>query len=517
MPILLAAVVLAILHRRVRRKQRLEDINDKHASLDFGLDVVPASKKTRLPKVPEMTITDVEKQIGARQRGMSLAHDSPFVLPPGLHGSHESLHSLSRSLRDSADPYRPVTFSKSDHQASFSRPSYKDNSSVYSRSSERTNDAANAQLLANATRMSVSHPLRKPVPQPSSGTLAREDSDPFQIKDNVASSPTPSADSLIGVAAAAPQDLLADTAPSHVTYPQPAKATHDLPPPPDAFVQRPVIPNDFGKSNTPRPGEGLMIQVPPPVQSRSSPDRSPAPMAPQHALAPEPEPLDTLYPPQVQEYEHGAGQRLSVMGMRPLPPDDPSDNPEQRANRIRSFYREYFDESKPNPPGHYPQQYQHPYGLAEEDDDYDYNAFADYGGAVYDPASGAFYSVDQPTAAPPRNAMTPPARSAASFRGSGHRSTASTMTGSHARSLPKKRLPPPAALQSLPTPHMLHKADLVGGMSPIDFAPPTSFRDRQMGRRPDSPLGSARPYSPAFKAHMPLVKSYDDLAIMPSP
>ncbi|KMU87309.1 hypothetical protein CIHG_04754 [Coccidioides immitis H538.4] len=39
-------------------------------------------------------------------------------------------------------------------------------------------------------------------------------------------------------------------------------------------------------------------------------------------------------------------RRLTV-GIRPLPPEDPSDNPEQRANRIRSFYKEYFDESKP--------------------------------------------------------------------------------------------------------------------------------------------------------------------------
>lgn len=37
------------------------------------------------------------------------------------------------------------------------------------------------------------------------------------------------------------------------------------------------------------------------------------------------------------------------MGFLPLPPEDPTDNPEQRANRIRSFYKEYFDESKPAP------------------------------------------------------------------------------------------------------------------------------------------------------------------------
>lgn len=34
-----------------------------------------------------------------------------------------------------------------------------------------------------------------------------------------------------------------------------------------------------------------------------------------------------------------------------MPSDDPQENPEERANRIRSFYKEYFDDSKPEPAG----------------------------------------------------------------------------------------------------------------------------------------------------------------------
>jgi len=51
----------------------------------------------------------------------------------------------------------------------------------------------------------------------------------------------------------------------------------------------------------------------------------------------------------------------------------------------------------------------------------------------------------------------------------------------------------------------------------LDFAPPTSFRDRQAGRRPDSPLGVARPYSPAVSPHVPLASPFNELSAMPSP
>lgn len=80
---------------------------------------------------------------------------------------------------------------------------------------------------------------------------------------------------------------------------------------------------------------------------------------------------------------------------------------------------------------------------------------------------------------------------------------------------PKRPLPPPSALNSLPTPSKL-KDDSFALMNSIDFAPPTSYRDRQAGRS-QSPLGERRPYSPSVPSHRPLASAFDELAAMPSP
>ncbi|KAI7202130.1 hypothetical protein KC352_g19148, partial [Hortaea werneckii] len=82
--------------------------------------------------------------------------------------------------------------------------------------------------------------------------------------------------------------------------------------------------------------------------------------------------------------------------------------------------------------------------------------------------------------------------------------------------MPQKKLPPPKPLQGLPTPHKLSDFDSVIS-SPIDFAPPSSFRSRQNSSRPESPLGGEFPYAPAVRAFSPLASSHDDLAALPSP
>jgi hypothetical protein len=222
-----------------------------------------------------------------------------------------------------------------------------------------------------------------------------------------------------------------------------------------------------------------------------------------------------------------ANNRLS-MSLRPMPPstsDDPTENPEERANRIRSFYKEYFDDSKPEPVGgHTYTDYVEDYGSEYQD------------GAVFDPRTGNFV-VAQPNApfAEPitRRAMTPPPRAPPRFRsntgtasGGPHMSNGSMASSQYPppRGMssmsgrlppPKKPLPPPSALSSLPTPAKLTENSMV--FDAADFAPPVSFRERQNGIRPDSPLGSPRPYSPAVRPHTPLVGSYDDLAVLPSP
>jgi hypothetical protein len=165
----------------------------------------------------------------------------------------------------------------------------------------------------------------------------------------------------------------------------------------------------------------------------------------------------------------------------------------------------------------------------------------DYGseyqdGAVFDPRTGNFVVAhpNAPFAEPiTRRAMTPPPRAPPRFRsntGTGprpHMSNSSMASSQYppprgmssmSGRLPapmKKPLPPPSALSSLPTPAKLTENSMV--FDAADFAPPVSFRERQNGIRPDSPLGSARPYSPSVRPHTPLVGSYDDLAVLPSP
>ncbi|EHL03730.1 hypothetical protein M7I_0377 [Glarea lozoyensis 74030] len=222
-------------------------------------------------------------------------------------------------------------------------------------------------------------------------------------------------------------------------------------------------------------------------------------------------------------------KRLS-MGFRPLPPDAVTDvdDPELRANRIRSFYKEYFDESKPEPAGQYYE-------------DYDENYLGD--AAYFDPESNAFV---MPYAEPvSRQAMTPPpggrrpgpggprfmgprprngsmgAMSVGGVpRGRGPPPGSRAFSSASGRMAPpgqkpKKQMPPPQALTTLPTPSKMaeNAFDL---MNPMDFAPPPTIRDRQYGRS-QSPFGERKAFSPTTAIFNPTVSAFDDLAPMPSP
>jgi hypothetical protein len=246
-------------------------------------------------------------------------------------------------------------------------------------------------------------------------------------------------------------------------------------------------------------------------------------------------------------------QRLSVL-MRPLPPDDPTENPEERANRIRSFYKEYFDDSK-GPQSHPPvpaipdynqydnydgyQNYQAPQNNHVEyyedyDTEYSNNAYN-----VYDSQNQGFV-VAAPYAEPiTRRAMTPPPRAPPRFQVQGRGRSSSGAGSQYSRVPPRgqsslsnyqsrpgpgsdrgrtpnrRPMPPPAPLISLKTPHLLKDDSAL--YSTMDLAPPPSYRDRQIGRRPDSPLGVERPYSPSVRAHVPLNSSFEELSPMPSP
>jgi len=474
------------------------------------MDDVVSGGKSRKP-MPEMTVTDVGNVLRPR-RNLSMDMSSPYLLG-NVHDSHESFRSMSRG-GDSDDPYRPVTLIKED--PTFPSPrkpkARTDKDSTRTGSSDRSGE--NQRLVQNASRMSRTLPpnFQTPLMQQSDSvysmapargqSLAQQggQSDRWYPRDdNHYGSESPPEE--YSQYPAAPQDLLSHT-PVMPHFPMPIQRTQEQYQY-DSEAHNPYT-NDYNQFHD-TSNHGLQITVPSPTHDRRM-SKSPVSTLP-------PLPVNDA-PPQVPRHDANSLQPVpqenrrvsAIMGLRPLPPDDPADNPEQRANRIRSFYKEYFDDSKPNPAGNYPQ-------YDPQGDDY----YADYleDGAIYDPETGAFYTRPAQQYAEPisRRAMTPPPQGTAPPYAKGHRSAASTQSARRPMAPPKKIIPP-KALQDLPTPHML-KDDLLT-FSPIDFAPPTTYRDTQLGRTPGNPTGSARPYSPAFKAHSPLVRSFDDLAAMPS-
>ena len=595
-PILAAIVIFVYLHRKHVKKLRLEDANDPHKSLDFGWDPKQTTKNRRNKSKkgqPEMAITDISNEKGRRPRGMSMDMDlgSPYLLPPGLSGSRESLHSMSRTIHSQDDPYRPATVytpgdNKSLHSYKTARKVTDDSSSASGSVRPAGRDDMKQDLLGNAESMSKSVPptTLSSVPQiqapeavkeaprkalsssPQSGGLSPNfpllDTPRDSYIDQNGADLRKSNNYLAGFIHSRPQssDLLSQ--PSRYATPneQPSTPASNLQQTPQRKSPPPTI-NTFegDTSKSPPPAYTAEASVAPPPRKQSLrasetgqyehyfDDSSEygdgvkvTPPSP-HGSYPEQQEShrrsSQTYMPAIDEYALGADdhnglgydvRRLS-MGVRPLPPDDPTDNPEQRANRIRSFYKEYFDDSKPGPV----------HGGGDYFEDYDQEYLGD--GAIFDPASGQFVTGKQPyypeergrPYAEPygRRAMTPPPRAsprydgrhAATMSGSSRLmpprsrafSTASGRFGPSGRIQTKQKLPPPKALNVLPTPHML-KDDSFAIFNSMDFAPPTSAKDRVAGR-PESPRGGLRPYSPAVSAHMPLQSSFDDLAAMPSP
>lgn len=545
-PVVGAAIVWIWLHRRHKKKLAEEDAKDKYKSLDFGADFPPVTGKKDGVQV---TMSEKTPRKG---RGISMDLVSPYIMPAGLNGSRESIHSLSRSMQDPNDPYRPVAFIKDNasvrSQSRNGKGPY-DNGSLYTTrtaSSAATDfDHMNNGLLKTAQGMPQSAPPRgeslspdREVPEirfPEPAASARPLS---PLNPNVSSPPRapvekpassePKQPEYVAYSPTATAFPPAATAPPAGAPPPvqeaktPVQPTPSPPPLPRiqsqaAVVQLEVAGNTNSYLSESDYGEGFKVTPPSPPRQHARVMSEDAPLAP----AP-------LHPQKNENMGLGVQQpnnnRLSIIA-RPLPPDDPNEDPEVRANRIRSFYKEYFDDSKPEPAGgHFQHDYVEDYGSEYLD------------GSVYDPHSNAFV-IAQPNApfAEPvtRRAMTPPPRAPPRFNGGGpprgpHMSNGSmssnylpprgmsSMSGRFAAPAPRKPVAPPQPLATLPTPSML-KEDFMMINNPIDFAPPVSYRDRQNGLRSDSPLGAPRPFSPAVRPHTPLMSSFDDLAVIPSP
>ncbi|TVY88852.1 hypothetical protein LAWI1_G006812 [Lachnellula willkommii] len=546
-PLVGALILFFFLHRRHVRRQRIEDANDRHASMDFGLGDVPQpgrGKKNK--KGPNMTETDLGGEKGvahASQRSMDFTMESPYLLPPEVQNSRESLHSLSRSTED---PYRPVTQYYPGDEKSIRSQSRKDGSSIYTGSSmapSRMHETGTAELLTNASGMPRSHPprhnslhqnnvlpvfadSRPPVPPyPSEPPQAHLPEPPHSEEINskgLPTSPHPG-QSLAPISPAAGDDRASfasdnnamrqsnnylgafinvdDEAPAPLsTSPQttrksPPPMINTLPPNPQAFV----VDEDEDDDQY---GDGFMVTPP-------SPGRDAETVRGQRY---------SMDVPPEEFVQAGLGapgfdpKRLS-MGFRPLPPDavTESDDPEIRANRIRSFYKEYFDDSKPDPSG------------GQYYEDYDENYLGE--AAYFDPETNAFVMpYSQPVT---RRAMTPPPRgrfagppramhgSMGAMPGPRGQPGPRAFSSASGRPKPKKPMPPPSALNTLPTPSKL-KDDSFALLNTLEFAPPQNYRDRAAGRS-ESPFGERRPYSPSVPVFTPTVSSFDELAAMPSP
>ncbi|XXG97146.1 protein transport protein bet1 [Hypoxylon texense] len=571
--------------------QKREDAADKYKSMDFGLDESAAVKGNK-----RRSFFGKEKDPSHKtQLSMDMNLSSPYLLPPNMHNSRESLNSLAKGLHQNDDPYRPVTsYAGSDVGSlrSFQRGPDRDSSvyggkprSVADRDPSRNRPTINTRGdLPPRQRSLPSSPLQPlpPVAQPQSARESTGDVPPLPAKNEF---------------------RFVDDSPAVPHVPEiqmpAAVASPITPSPPNS---RPLSNESFGanQSSVARPAnnvdsmtlptfenhqQGLGIADTRASQNSAGISLRDSSALPTNVRPPRKESLpvgsdfaqdyqdyaahfqvdgpdhangDLHMPQHVDEhdYPHSAGlgvpqqdsKRLSV-GFRPLPPDDflESEDPEFRANRIRSFYKEYFDDSAPKTdagrPPPIPQQ-------ATYYEDYDAGYLGDT--AFFDPETNAFV---MPYAQPvTRRAMTPPPKSRRPMPGPGPRGphgphgphgsmnmpggphgrprAGSTMSaarwapmsprpGSSASNQrfpgakPRKPMPPPAALSTLPTPSKL-KDDSFALMGAIDFAPPPTFKDVARGRS-QSPLGERKPYALNTPIHSPLVSAFDETPALPSP
>lgn len=539
-----------------------------------------------------MGLAGLEKPKRTRGLSMDMNLSSPYLLPDHVQGSRESMNSLAKTLHQADDPYRPVTTYMSE--------------SGSIRSIEKGGRYTPSVITTSTKRMSrqsYAHPMspafsQQPLRQnsyPKSPLTPSAASSVTAVDSDVTSPPLTKEPTVPehGEPMPPPQhDLPPIPAIPEIRQPAPV-AQRGVPEPmrqiPEPIQEHEQDVPDFANNTTKREsvdelnlragakanssvGLGLLNgpqsaeQTPPITEVVSSANQGvnagPAHQSVSAVIEHTEDYADFDYAAMVTSAEDDEDRgrsrvresglmvprqqnnnRLSV-GLRPLPPDEiiESEDPETRANRIRSFYKEYFDDSKP---------------VAQVGEDFGADNYM--GDAAYfDPDSNQFI---MPYAQPiGRRAMTPPpsgsrfpgprgpgprgpgpmgprgpgprgpprhhsgsvsgtprAGSAMSFgpRPDSSASARGPRSGSAMSAKPRKPMPPPSALTTLPTPSKL-KDDHFALINAADFAPPESFQDRAAGRS-QSPLGERRAYAPKLPAASPLVSSFDEMAALPSP
>lgn len=531
----------------------MEEIHDKTKSMDFGMGfgTNPAARKANAEKTG--------KGHKGHQVSMDLDLNNPYVLPGTLRGSRDSLQSLGKSL-DVNDPrygLRPGT-SHSRPGTSHSQmggglgagarnyaPSHHSNlalsktreSSIYTASIRNEDDSPNGsttsmsdELLKKAQGMAMSSP-----PRPRSPTTPRVQSHAPELR---IPSPPPAAviqpsspSARPGLPAALQPGGLRDS----------SLSSHQLPPISTdtsgkldfEFNLTVSAPSQATQSVAPKAPEPARAEVRPPSDASNYDDDVSNGIQFRFSTASEnevaqPAPAksrsrDTLAP--------GAhdNRRLS-MGSRPLPPDGtPDESAEERATRIRSFYKEYFDDSTGENDR---QSFYPPAGGYYEDvsDAYMPATYQDDSAPVYDHTSGSYVVPGtRPFAEPPtRRAMTPPPRMPQGYEGPRAGSSASNRMpppgprsytshsgrGPPPRGPPKKPMPPPSPLKNMPAPAHLGEDVFT---SPIAFAPKIRVQDIATGKDSPNLLPGERSFSPQVPVHTPLVSAFDDLPSLMAP
>ncbi|SCV51039.1 uncharacterized protein FFB14_11785 [Fusarium fujikuroi] len=574
-PIVLIAIFLYYLHRKNMKRQMLEDINDPHKSLDFGLDGAGGKKSTRR----SLFMGGGEKGLNHKpsQLSMDMNLSSPYLLPPGLQESRESLNSLAKSLgNDNQDPYQYVATITQSETGSLRSFNPKDSLSHNTKFSSPRNSGKPGSMKMPPSRMnslpetpvSATDSKVDPFGTPKAPAPTHQQNSHFDEKDGFQPAPiipeigvVSDFDEKHDGASVQPPPAVRSKTPEFELPNFSSEPANDFPLPPAREHEATGLGLNFSlpqpKSPTvTSPDAPKSAPLPHDRQSDGSNYQSYTPAADISSYYEDHEDDSrgrtmqrTSFVEDTPQYQ-GLGvpqqdnKRLSV-GFRPLPPDEitESEDPEYRANRIRSFYKEYFEDTKEAPPPMPPMPPMaqgRPGPQYYEDVDQGYMMGGD--GAYFDPETNAFV---MPYAQPvTRRAMTPPPAGrrpgpgrpgprprgpngsigGMSYQsGPGGRSRAGSALGprpdssasARIRQPPRKRLPPPAPLTTLPTPSKL-KDDNIALINAADFAPPSTIRDTAAGRS-QSPFGERRPYSPSVPAAQTLVSPFEELTALPSP
>ncbi|TQS35739.1 hypothetical protein Golomagni_03832 [Golovinomyces magnicellulatus] len=375
-PLVGAAILFFILQRRHVRKIREEDADDRHASLDFGLGDASNLRSSKKSSIQSMK--DEKSGLSRRQVSLIMPMNNQYLVSLDSKNSKESLDSLSLSLRKE-DPYQPVsqilasdTASSGPHKTSGSSANKLPNDSQTRLHETRDSSNASTNSRIIPTNAATFPPRYNSLPYQQAITndhgFSNQIGFPTELPQaHISPEPTIATN---GWASGRPinQQLQQQTVIGHKDV--------------NSFGGNQIVgTNDYQNINQNYSYDSAVYHEEQRVQYINNPqdqrnqaysqvhpannfkyESNSGDLASSQYLSNAEHMYENQY--QMEDQLRGAvssydtsrlNNRLSVMQVRPLPPNaiTESDDPEIRANRIRSFYKEYFDDSSPIPNGTY--------------------------------------------------------------------------------------------------------------------------------------------------------------------